>query len=59
MERVRNRDRRCCITGERVPYDNYDGFEAAHIFPIGQTDTVSFLLLYSCWFYLSLSSGIS
>ena len=34
---VRSRDRRCVITGKEAlgaPYDIWDGFEAAHIFPL-------------------------
>ncbi|KAI0266593.1 hypothetical protein BGY98DRAFT_475031 [Russula aff. rugulosa BPL654] len=33
-----NRDRRCCITGREVFGNNFTGFEAAHIFPSGQTN---------------------
>jgi len=36
--RIRNRDRRCCLTGREVFGSNFTGFEAAHIFPLGQTD---------------------
>ena len=38
--RIRNRDRRCCVTGREVFGNNFTGFEAAHIFPLGQTDEV-------------------
>ncbi|KAF9523138.1 hypothetical protein CPB83DRAFT_863366 [Crepidotus variabilis] len=42
VKRIRSRDARCCITGERVPGGvasrNYTGFEAAHIFPLNETD---------------------
>ena len=34
---VRSRDRRCVLTGKEAlgaPYDIWDGFEAAHIFPL-------------------------
>lgn len=31
---VRERDRRCVITGESVPYNFWTGFEAAHVFPL-------------------------
>jgi hypothetical protein len=34
---IRSRDRRCVITGEEVlgaQYNDWDGFEAAHIFPL-------------------------
>ena len=40
VRRIRSRDRRCCITGEIVG-DDYTGFEAAHIFPLSETDIVS------------------
>jgi len=36
--RVRDRDRRCCFSGERVVGENFVGFETAHIFPRSQTD---------------------
>ena len=37
--RVRKRDMRCYITREVVPQDaNFVGFEAAHIFPLNETD---------------------
>jgi len=36
--RIRNRDRRCCFTGREVFGNNFTGFEAVHIFPLGQTD---------------------
>jgi len=39
---VRSRDRQCIISGEPVPtfngVDNWRGFEAAHIFPVGKED---------------------
>ena len=38
--RIRNCDHRCCITGREIFGDNFTGFEAAHIFPLGQTDEV-------------------
>ncbi|KAI9510057.1 hypothetical protein F5148DRAFT_1147871 [Russula earlei] len=38
--RIRNRDRRCCFTGREVSGNNFTGFEAAHIFPLGQIDEV-------------------
>ena len=42
MKRVRDRDSRCCITGDLVAGEDYTGFEAAHIFPLSETDIVSF-----------------
>jgi len=36
--RVRSRDKRCCFTGRPVFGNNYTAFEAAHIFPLGQTE---------------------
>ncbi|KAK2465774.1 hypothetical protein APHAL10511_002318 [Amanita phalloides] len=36
--RVRDRDGRCCFTGREVLGNNFTGFEAAHILPMGQTD---------------------
>lgn len=41
MTRVRDRDSRCCITGDLVAGEDYTGFEAVHIFPLGETDIVS------------------
>jgi HNH endonuclease len=38
--RIRDRDRRCCITGREVFGNNFTGFETAHIFPLGQSDEV-------------------
>ncbi len=38
---VRARDRKCVITGEEVPeadLDIWDGFQAAHIFPLALED---------------------
>ena len=40
MTRIRNRDSRCCITGDSVVGGDYTGFEAAHIFPLSETDIV-------------------
>lgn len=47
MGRVRDRDLRCCITGDLVAAGDFTGFEAAHIFPLSETDIVglSFALL--------------
>ena len=42
MTRVRERDMCCCITGHEVAGDDFTGFEAAHIFPLSETDIVSF-----------------
>ncbi|KAI0248181.1 hypothetical protein BJV78DRAFT_1238640 [Lactifluus subvellereus] len=39
VQRVRDRDQRCCITGQLVTSGDYTGFEAAHIFPLSETDT--------------------
>lgn len=38
VTRVRDRDSRCCITGDLVAGEDYTGFEAAHIFPLSETD---------------------
>lgn len=43
MARVRERDMYCCITGQEVVADDFTGFEAAHIFPLSETDIVSFV----------------
>ena len=50
MSRVRDRDLRCCITGDLVAAEDFTGFEAAHIFPLSETGIVglsSALLLMS------------
>jgi hypothetical protein len=50
VSRVRDRDLRCCITGDLVAAEDFTGFEAAHIFPLSETDIVglsSVLLLIS------------
>jgi hypothetical protein len=53
VTRVRARDLRCCITGGLVAGNDYTGFEAAHIFPLSETDIVSPLVasyrLYLTW----------
>jgi hypothetical protein len=41
VTRVRDRDFRCCITGDLVAGEDYTGFEAAQIFPPSETDIVS------------------
>ncbi|KAF8724848.1 hypothetical protein AX14_008566 [Amanita brunnescens Koide BX004] len=38
VSRVRDRDLRCCITGDLVAAEDFTGFEAAHIFPLSETD---------------------
>ncbi|KAF8956349.1 hypothetical protein BDZ97DRAFT_2079926 [Flammula alnicola] len=38
VTRVGARDSRCCITGDLVAGEDYTGFEAAHIFPLSETD---------------------
>jgi len=38
VSRVRHRDLRCCITGDLVAAEDFTGFEAAHIFPLSETD---------------------
>jgi len=38
--RIRKRDKFCCLTRRPVVGDNYAGFEAIHIFPLGQPDEV-------------------
>ncbi|KAH9998341.1 hypothetical protein BJV77DRAFT_959827 [Russula vinacea] len=38
VTRVRSRDSRCCIGGHLVAGEDYTGFEAAHIFPLSETD---------------------
>ncbi|KAI0274363.1 hypothetical protein BGY98DRAFT_1099024 [Russula aff. rugulosa BPL654] len=38
VTRIRERDERCCITGQLVVGEDYTGFEAAHIFPLSETD---------------------
>ncbi|KAI0247616.1 hypothetical protein BJV78DRAFT_1244027 [Lactifluus subvellereus] len=38
VTRIRDRDSRCCITGDLVVGGDYTGFEAAHIFPLSETD---------------------
>lgn len=53
MTRVRSRDSRCCIGGHLVAGEDYTGFEAAHIFPLSETDLVSFLKLHLCRFHLN------
>jgi hypothetical protein len=49
-DEVRARDDRCCFTGTRVPPAlrggyNYSQFEAAHIFPLSETEQASHHLL--------------
>ncbi|KAH9981348.1 hypothetical protein BGW80DRAFT_1454239 [Lactifluus volemus] len=38
VDRIRERDKRCCITGQLVFNEDYTGFETAHIFPLSETD---------------------
>ncbi|KAF8496822.1 hypothetical protein F5888DRAFT_1702800 [Russula emetica] len=38
VTRIRERDERCCITGQLAVGGDYMGFEAAHIFPLSETD---------------------
>jgi hypothetical protein len=45
VTRIRERDERCCITGQLVVGEDYTGFEAAHIFPLSETDIVGFVQL--------------
>lgn len=40
VTRVRDRDKRCCMTGQLVASGDFIGFDAAHIFPLGETDIV-------------------
>lgn len=48
MTGVRSRDDRCCIGGHLVAGEDYTGFEAAHIFPLSETDIVNeFFLVVS------------
>ncbi|TFL01329.1 hypothetical protein BDV98DRAFT_567916 [Pterulicium gracile] len=37
--RVRERDRRCCISGTLVPEDLFAPFRTSHIYPVAHTDT--------------------
>ena len=39
-------DKRCCITGEFVAAEDFTGFDAAHIFPLSETDIVRCLPQY-------------
>jgi len=41
--RVRCRDRCCCMTGQLVVGEDYTGFEAAHTFPLSETDIISLI----------------
>ncbi|KIM83669.1 hypothetical protein PILCRDRAFT_7081 [Piloderma croceum F 1598] len=43
VTRVRNRDKRCCITGHLVAGGDFTGFEAAHIYPLSAADIQGFL----------------
>jgi hypothetical protein len=47
-DRVRERDRRCCVTREVADIVDYCGFRACHIFPIAHRDVVSVLTFLSC-----------
>jgi hypothetical protein len=40
MGRVRARDGKCVVTGIEIDDDDFDGFEAAHIFPMAHLDLV-------------------
>jgi hypothetical protein len=52
VTRVRDRDKRCCMTGQLVAAENFTGFDAVHIFPLSETDIVRRLprLYINCLF---------
>ena len=52
--RVRDRDKRCCVTGQLVAAEDFTGFDAAHIFPLSEIDIVRRLprLYIDCVFTL-------
>jgi len=53
VKRIRGRDARCCIKGDLVAGEDYTGFEAAHIFPLSETDIVSLSRVDLDFSYLS------